>query len=369
MSWWARFRAEWVRLAQGPLEGGLLLVLIFWMTAAASFSGSLGKWGLRDNEVGLDIQSLVDRRADRPLIYRRLVPDLVNAADRVVPVSVQKVFVGQWRPDDVFVRTSAFANPGLSFRYALICHIMLLALFASLFLLRRIAIDAGADRLSATLAPIGLVLAFPYLQTRGGYFYDQTELLFLAAAFRLAQTGQWPWLIALALPATLNKETFFCLLPALYPLLAARMPRGKAAAAILAALAIGAAVNVWDRCAFTQAHIYTVNETARWTAYFQLRTYATLELTYGMRGPSSLFLGTCLATLVLVLRGWPFCERPIRQHLAIMTVINLPLVFAAGTVGELRNLSFLFVGLTILGALGFDRSLHAAEGAAFAQFG
>jgi len=73
-----------------------------------------------------------------------------------------------------------------------------------------------------------------------------------------------------------------------------------------------------------------------------------LETTYGVIGPSRAFAGTLVLLIVVALRGWPTCPPVARRHIAIATVINLPLfiLFAAG--GELRNLSLLFPGLVIL---------------------
>jgi EamA domain-containing membrane protein RarD len=165
----------------------------------------------------------------------------------------------------------------------------------------------------------------------------------------------------LVLPATLNKETFIFFLPSLYPLLAERLRRGHAIATIVAAIAIAGAVNIWDRMGFPHAGPYGVTAGFQWPTYLEASTYGTLEVTYGMRGPGALFLGTCLAVLVMVLRGWPFCPRSIRRHLAIMAAINVPLVLVTGSASELRNLSFLFVGLMVLGALGVDRSRLAGR--------
>lgn len=350
-----KLRIECAQVADGRMIHGLLLILLFWMTAAASFSGSLGKWGLREHEVGASIELMLDGAAAKPLIYRQLVPLIVNAADFMVPVNTQKVIIGEWRPNAVLVRATGFSVPRLTFRYTLICYIIFGSMFASLFLLRQIAIETGANAASSTIAAMGLVLAIPYLQTRGSYFYDAPELLFFSAVFLCALRGRYWWLIALILPATINKETFLFFIPALYPLLSARIPRRKAITVVGFALILALAVNFWDRIAFANAAPYVDVAAEHWTQYFALSTYTKIEITYGLRGPSGLYIGTCLATLAIFMRGWPECPSPIRQHIVIAAIINIGLVVCFSVVGELRNFSMIFVGLTILGSLGFDR--------------
>jgi hypothetical protein len=76
--------------------------------------------------------------------------------------------------------------------------------------------------------------------------------------------------------------------------------------------------------------------------------YFQSELTYGVIGPSGVFLGTLLFFAVVAMRGWPPCNPVIKRHIAIGAVVTLPLVLLFTFPGELRNLSILYVGFVVL---------------------
>ena len=60
--------------------------------------------------------------------------------------------------------------------------------------------------------------------------------------------------------------------------------------------------------------------------FSNLGTYFHSELTYGIIGPSGMFVGTLLFIAVVAMRGWPPCNPVIKQHIAIGAAVTLPLV-------------------------------------------
>lgn len=340
----------WQKLAWSGWLSLLLHCTFFWMVAAASFSGYVGKWGLRDNTARFSLEAMLDATADRPFVYRQLLPLIANGADRLVPERIKAQLAEKLNPSKVYVKTYGAARPAFSFRYVVVYYLSFLSLLGSLLLLHRIALDAGLGRMAALFAPTVLSLAFPYLQTIGGYFYDTAELLFFCLAYWLVSRGRIAWFFAILIPATLNKETFFLFIVTLLPLLLANYPRRKALAILAAAVLVSGLVNVAVKMQFARAggspvEIHLADNLA---AYLSPHTYGQMELTYGIMGPRQVFVLTLILIATVFVRGWRGSPKAVRQHILLAAAINLPLFAAFAGAGELRNLSLMFVGFAIL---------------------
>lgn len=355
---------SWRPMLQKIINSRFVSVLVFfvlyWVVAAASTSGSLGKWALRDGNEEYGIEQILDKQAVRPFAYRRLLPEVADLAERIVPKPVKAYLVDKLSPHRTFTRAIAAANPKYAFRYVVISYLCFGASLLTLFLLSALLSDLGLEYYKATLAPIAFVLAFPFVQTVGGYFYDSVELFFLSAAALVAIRGRWIFLIALSIPATLNKEAFFFFAVSLYPLLLVRCGRQAALIAIIATVAISGGVNAWVKWIYIDAGggVASFQLLNNFEKYFNLSTYFQLEVTYGIVGPSGAFCGTLLLLGIIAARGWQSCPKAIRHHLVIASMLNLPLFVMFCAPGELRNLSLLFVGFVVLiaCAIGSQRS-------------
>jgi hypothetical protein len=340
----------WRKLAWSVWVSRLLLCTFFWMVAAASFSGSVGKWGLRDSAVEFSIEGMLDASAQKPFVYRQLLPMLANAADQAVPPAIKRYTADKLGPQKVYVKASSADNPAISFRYLVVYYLSFLCLLGSLFLMRAISLDAGLGAMAAVLAPSTLVLAFPYLQTVGGFFYDSAELFFFALAFLLVSRRQTALFFAILVPATLNKESFLCFVIALLPLLWQHYPRRRAIAIGGAALLVCGLVNVAVKLAFADAAGGAVqfHLAGNLQAYLSSSPYRQLEMTYGIVGPRQAFVLTLFIIAVVFARGWRGCPVAVQRHILLAAAINLPLFAAFAAAGELRNLSLMFIGFAIL---------------------
>ncbi len=239
----------------------VLYFVIFWITAAAAQSGFIGKWGLREDnpQQKFSIQRIFDGTASEPWAYRQLVPLIVNFADRYTPTPIRnRILHSEFNPSTVFVNAPLAADPQYGYRYILIYYINFFALLLSLFVLNRILVDWGMQEGTALVAPIIFVLATPFLQTKGGYFYDSTELFFFSAAFWLAMQGRIGLLILLTIPATLNKETFLIFLPTLYPILRRLTPARGALTGVGAAMVLSVAIDLTLKAIFASSPGSTV---------------------------------------------------------------------------------------------------------------
>lgn len=336
---------------------GFLLFAFFWIVAAAAFSGFAGKWGLRDGDPRFGVAAMLGNEAHKPFVYRQLLPDLARRLDALASEGVKERVARRFRPDEVFAKSHPGSTHSERFRYAIVYYLSFLALLGSLFVLRRILLHFNVSPLGAVLAPTAFALSFPYLQTVGGYFYDTVELLFASTAFLLALRGRLLALAALVLVATLNKETFFFVLPALYPLLRPRLSRRAAWTAVGLLVLLAGLMNVALKAAYLEAfggalEFHLMSNIA---AYLSGNPYFRLETTYGLVGPSRAFVGTLAVLGIVLWRAWPLAPRVVRRHLAISAVVNLPLFLAFCATGELRNLSTTFTGLVLLVAFLIDR--------------
>ncbi|MCC2971002.1 hypothetical protein [Massilia sp. IC2-476] len=343
--------------AMSRAASGFLLFAFFWIVAAAAFSGFAGKWGLRDGDPRFGVAAMLEMEAHKPFVYRQLVPDLARRLDAVASDRLKERVAKRFRPDETFAKSQPGTTDSARFRYAIVWYASFLSLLGSLFVLRRILLHFNVSPLAAVLAPTAFALAFPYLQTVGGYFYDTAELLFASLAFLLALRGRLVALAALVLVATLNKETFFFVLPALYPLLRRHQSRRNAWLAVGVLVLFAGLMNVALKAAYLEAFggALEFHLLANIQAYLSGNPYFRLETTYGLVGPSRAFVGTLAVLGIVLWRAWPLAPRVVRRHLAISALVNLPLFLAFCATGELRNLSTTFTGLVLLVAFLIDR--------------
>lgn len=354
---WSRLSRATKHLAASKAATFILYFGIFWIAAAAAHSGFIGKWGLIDDEKRWNsIQRMLDGTAKKPFVYRQLVPVVVNLADKYTPAPIrQQVVYFASRPSEVFVKSSLSDNPQYAYRYILVYYINFLALLLSLFVLHRVLRDWGMPEGPALFAPIVFILATPFLQTRGGYFYDSVELLFFSTAFWLAMQGRIWLLIALTIPATLNKETFLLFLPTLYPILRRIAPPRVSLISVGAAMGLSGAIGLALRAVFASSPgARTFKLLDQVTHHLSLGNYLRKELTYGVVGPRYLSIFTFAFIVIVVLRGWRQCSSALKQHIIVAAAINFPVFLLLASPGELRNLSLLYVGFVFMLGYAFD---------------
>ena len=366
------FKSHLMRLSASRPASWLLLGVFFWMVSAAAFSGFMDKWGLMgtegkpEQEQRYGLPRVLDGTAHKPFVYRQLAPMLANTAEKLAPEGVKFHAKRLLLPKALRDRLLAAPPTDLRFRYLVIHQLSFFALFLSLFVLRRILLDLSVNGHAAVLAPAAFALAVPYIQTMGGFYYDTIELLSMSTTCLLAVRGRALPLVALALPAALNKETFIFFLPALYPLLRRTLAVKPAAAATAGAILVAGLVNVALKLHFAESGRggvaeFHVLENLRY--YLNPLSYLNaFEMTYGIIGPRHVFLGTLLVAAIVVARGWPAAPVIIRRHLLVAAAINLPLFLLFCAPGELRNLSMLYTGMVAM--TGFAISGHSRSGAA-----
>lgn len=327
-----------------------LLCVIFWITAAASFSGFMGKWGFRDTAERFGIEQMLDGTATKPFVYRQLAPLIAEGLIHITPEKVKAIIVNKIKPEETFSKVSTQLDINHKFKYNIIYYLSFLSVFFSLFILRKILLYFNCSPIASMFAPAIFILSVPYIQTYGGYYYDNLDILFMSAAFLCALRKKNILLFCLIIPATLNKEVFFFFLPTLYPFIRDKLSFKKAVALSGSTILLAGIVNVIVK------KIYVANPGG--VAIFQLfnnlkgyinpLTYLKFEMTYGIIGPKKMSFISIAIILTVFCSAWKYCSNPLKKHILFVACINLPLFLLFCATGELRNLSLFFVSFTVM---------------------
>ncbi len=356
----------------------LLLLFIAFIVAAASYGGFFQKWEFRDGTT-YSAPTMFDGTAERPFVYRQLLPSMANLIEQATPDHISQGFQNWLAKDPAkhnmiyryFPNAKDSAASSYSLRYYALYGLSFGSLFLAIFALRALCRELNPDLPAATLAALTFVLILPLMLTEGGYFYDMPELLFMALAVLMVIRGQIWWLVAVTELATFNKESFLFFVLTLYPFLRARFSLRQTVLIELLLLAIAAAINLVVKLHYAgnigepvQSQLV---EHLLWL--MKPSSYFAFEVNYGVPMPKGFNIVHFILLGILVRNGWHYMTPTVRQHFWIALVINLPLFLAFCYEGELRNLSMLYMTLVILMSINISQCLqryssHPADSAA-----
>ena len=336
----------------------MLLVAVYFLAAAASFSGYFSKWHFRDDMPAASLPKMLDGTADRPYVYRQLLPAIANGIERALPVQLKQRADALLLDDNpshhpisrMYSNTPDSRDPRYALRYYLIYAMSFASLLLALFALRTVCLDLQSDGVGATLAPLAFAAGLPLLLTEGGYFYDMPELLFMALAVHFALKGRVLPLIVLTALATWNKESFLFFTLTLYPFLRGTLSIKSTLRIQMVLLAVAAGVNVLIKLKYAQnagGFVYIhLMDNLRFLA--NPLSYLHFEYNYGVPTPKGFNVINLVLIAVLVKTAWSRLAPSVRQSLTIGVVVNVPLFLAFCYRDELRNFSLLFVGFVVI---------------------
>jgi hypothetical protein len=348
-----------------------LIFTLFLLASASSFGGYFGKWGFRDGDVRFSFAKMVEGRADKPFVYRRLLPAIANTVEQAVPQSAKQAMMpalikwGVAAPTlAVGVRSGEADNPRYALRYNVIYYIDFALLFASMFLMSSLVRRAGFSSFIAVLAPVLFALVFPLLLENGGYFYDVSEVFLMFAALRLARPKARWLLPLLAVVGAYNKESYLFFLLTLAPLVIETRRDWKGALILGGSVFVAGAVYLWVKGQYvhnpggaTEFHLFD-----NLVYYINPLSLLKGERTYGVNLPaaySTIFLPMLVIVCVL---GWRRIITPMRHYIIAAAVVSAPLFLLFAYPGEIRNLSFLYPALLLFIAGVLERFAKAEAG-------
>jgi len=350
----------------GQISTTFLLIFAYFIVAAASFNGYFTKWAFRDTDPRFSIDVMLDGTAYRPAVYRQLIPQIANFLDKEIPPSIKEEIInisknlndnctnyGYWQcPFDLYkpARRESL-KPEYMFRYSIVYIITFASLLISMFLLKEICTEVSKSNISGTLAPICFALILPIIFTRGGYFYDFFEIMFMSATFLLALHKRFIWILPITLLGTFNKDSFLLFVFALIPLIQPFMSRYRFLIFISLNIFIAAIINFIGKSIYATnpgpIYEYHLGENIRF--YLNPLNYLFgFEWTYGMYLPKGFSIFILLALFIIISKSWPSLERPIKQHTLFALAITTPVFLLFCHYDELRNLSILFIAFTIM---------------------
>lgn len=343
----------------------IVLLCAYLLVAAASFCGMYAKHGFGLPGSGAELPAMLDGTADRPYVYRQLLPAMANLGEKIIPRGVQERFVAHLALDapahsplrNTFTRAANSDNPRYALRYYIVYGLAFAGLLAAMFVLRAICLDMTGDEAASTIAPLAFALAVP-----ASYYYDFPELFFMTLGVWLALRGKALWLIPLTLVATFNKESFPFFVLALYPFLRERVSRRTTLLCLGACFALGAAVNVLVKLEYAG----NAGAPALINLWFNLRffadprNYLLTEWTYGLLMPKGVNVLILFVLFVLVRAGWGGLPTVAKRHALFVAAINVPLFLALGYADEVRALSMIDVSAVLIVCVALARYLERA---------
>jgi len=336
--------------------------LIFYVAAAAGHGGYFAKWGFEDGS-NKSALATADGTAERPFVYRQLVPRMAVALSRLVSAErkehiVHAGWMKHFAPQAIYARAEHLDDVERSFVYQLMYFISFSGLFLALLVMYRWCRDLGCGMSTSILVPVIFAVFYPVFLTRGGYWYDSVEVLLLMSAAWLAARGQWIGLLAVSVIAPLNKEAFVFFVPTLFPLLRVRLGTKESLLVTAASGLIAGCVHLFVRQAFAdnpgqglEFHLW--ENLAFYTSplsYFGQEANYGIPMLRGVAAPHLAVLGLLVAT------AWRYVPPPLRQHALAALAVNLPLFLMFCWRDELRNLSLLYPTLVTLMALTLARA-------------
>ena len=343
------------------------LTVVFYVAAAAGFSGYFAKWAFRDG-TGLSANAIADGAADRPFIYRQLIPQVAKRLSGLVSQSrkehlLRAGYLAHNGPEELFAKSHPPTDLEQRFVYHVIYFLSFGCLFLALPVMYRLCREMGSSFSTSLLVPLVFALFFPIFMTRGGYFYDPPEILMLVGAVTLALGGHWPGLVLLSAVATFNKEAFFFFVPTLYPLLRSKLSVRTSLLAVGACGLVAGSVYLGLR----QAYAGNPGATSQWWLWENLAFYANpksyfgYEANYGVLTARGLSLPHLVLIGVLVTTAWKLLPRHFRLHTYLALGLNLPLFLMFCWQDELRNLSMLYPSLIVLMTITLSRANDELE--------
>ncbi|CAN7464991.1 hypothetical protein LJR034_002996 [Caballeronia sp. LjRoot34] len=347
----------------------ILLVFIYYLAAAASFSGFFIKWHFSET-TQYSLPRMLDGTATRPFVYRQLLPMTANALDSVIPQRARAAFLNKLVEETpisnpiqrYFPGAADAANPQYALRYFLVYAMSFLSMFAAMFAIRAACIEVTGDRVAATLTPLAIAAVFPLILTEGGYYYDMPELMFMALGIWLAAKRRIIPLALVTAIATLNKESYLLFVLTLVPFIALRHSRKQTVVLTGGLLALAAVVNllIKHRYAANGGGVMDYQLMSHMQYLANLRNYVRMEMNYGILTTKGFNVVNLLLVVLLVRTGWRGLPPVARTHAWIALVINVPLFIAFCYRDELRNLSLLTMTLAFVTCTTISAALSQA---------
>lgn len=280
-----------------------------------------------ESSVRASTVSMVDGTANKPFVYRRLLPAAAGAIYAMLPESVDSVLTQKAKaPGAQSVITFLQWREDYLAYYLIVAGLMFACFLGFMVSLRWIArLCRPNEPLLCDMAPVLAMLLLPPTFMFAKYIYDPATLLLFALAFGAILARKDYAYYPIFIAAAFNKETAILLVPLFVMVYWGK--RGKLGLSVhaLAQVAIWAGVSLWLR------HIYGANPGV--AVEHHLLDH---NLAFGYMGQKMLAVAYVLLLAIVARFGWSsssFTRRALIVTLAPLVVLTL----CFGWVEELRD--------------------------------
>lgn len=352
----------------------VFLLLLYMATAAMTLNVFMQTRSFEEGSQEFGLSVMLDGSADRPYVYRQLLPIIANSIVKLIPEKDREDFV-HYHLDKYQLKQQYFGRAKYKTNtpdewtptYAIAFHIIYALNFISLlgitYTLRFLAHHFHKNKpYLTTTAPVIFLLGLPTSFLHGNFFYDFIELFFLSTLLlALIKENLFSWIFLLPL-AVLNKESNI-LIPILYLPLVFHQARNLLSRSILAlSTALSATIYFYIKTHFSE----NAGGVAIWQLWDNIKFWATpknyflwqdiyIPMIPFPRGGNVLLLGL-IASLMSI--SWKHAPKQIKQLLITAFLINTPLWLLFCHNDEMRNLSFTFIPMFLMATHALNQLFH-----------
>lgn len=344
------------------------LFILFVLVSASAFSAFYEKWhfreqGSRGTDLIAEFDRMIDGTANRPYVYRQLLPATANWMVRTLPVEAIDRHISVRARDKI---SDALNLRGKKYpvQYVIIYIATYLSALLATIVLYCVCRAAKLPEPAAAFTSVVFMLIFPLVGVKGGYFFDFPELLFMALAAWVALEFEWWWIIPVAALGTWNKESFLLFMITLYPLFRRRYSRMTSLVGVGVLVLVCVAVYLPLRLTYAHNPGGTVEWHLQDHVTFLLHPFLVdnlIDRTYDLMFPAFSSLIPFALLVWTVWRGWPLLPRWAKEHAQIAAAINVPLYLLFCMPGEFRDLSLLFISFLLILAVNLQQWIESSS--------
>jgi Gpi18-like mannosyltransferase len=254
--------------------------------------------------------------ADRPYVYRQLIPVISKFTAWLVPQWAIELFQ---KGPDILKNTINLLSQGIYPREAIIAIILIYSclvgfIFAERSLLKQLEYSQDAEQ----IIPIVLTILILPLTVFHGYIYDLPQLFLFTLGLLFIVRKQWHFYLPLLAIATLNKETSVFLM-VIFALYFFRSLDRKTYFVLLIAQTI---IYVFVHGLIVYLYRNNPGQSIYWTIELHIHQYSQYPITFLV---TLLFFG---AILFLVFKGWQ--SKPVFLRISFSVFFMFLVLFFAG---------------------------------------
>jgi len=340
-------------------------LLLYMAVSASVLNTFMQTVSFREGSTEFGFSKMLEGSADRPYVFRRLVPIIANYTASLVSPEKQPAFVerylDRYHLKQLYFEKGKFRqhqtieawSPEYSIKYHTAYFILFLSLIGTLYCLRALIPFASSNENPLTpFVPVIFILLLPLSFMLGNYYYDFVELFFLSLLLLTAIKGYYAWWLLFLPLAVLNKESNI-LVPFLY---AAIMIGNSSKWRSRLFIGVSFTVSVGVYLFIKQKYSQNPGGTVMWKLGENIDFWLTpgnYFLWQDFYAPMILFprgLNIILVAVLTSLLFWQWGKKPLfaKRLFVVAMLINIPLFILFCWQDEMRNLSFLFLPVYLL---------------------